>query len=112
MRKSAKKKYSLPRYLALILVVLAALAVGVFYLLASTSTPQPTTITGLEVDSLTGNVLYEVPRDISLASLAQDLESKGLIAHGRTFRYFLRLTRRDKKIKAGYFYMRPSNSVL
>ena len=91
---------------------LALLILSLIYLLTVDSTPQPAAITGLEIDPRTGTTLYQVPPKANLKTLAHDLETKGLIPNAMVFRYFLVLSRQDKKIRAGYFYVKPANSVL
>ncbi len=111
MVKRGKKRSSFWGGLALMAVVIAAgSAVG--RLLTVKSAPKPAAETGLEADPVSGDVLYEVPPKVSLASLAQDLQGKGLIPNATVFRLLLRFSRQDRKIRAGYFYVRPSNSAL
>ncbi|MEO6098210.1 MAG: endolytic transglycosylase MltG [Fibrobacteria bacterium] len=95
-----------------LLILLGVAVFGVVQALTLKSTPKPFSETGLEADPVTGDVLYEVPPKASLHALAADLQAKGLIANAPAFRIFLRLTRKDRKIRAGYFYVRPSNSIL
>jgi UPF0755 protein len=111
MAKKGKKGNSLSGGLALLLLIAAAAGTCVWMLTAK-SVPRPASATGLEADPATGDVLYEVPPKASLPVLSQDLQEKGLIPNARVFRLFLRLSRQDKKIRAGYFYVRPSNSAL
>jgi UPF0755 protein len=82
---------------------------GIAHLL--TSRPNPS-LEGLPADPVTGMRLYEVPANATPATLAADLHEKGLIAFPRTFRLFLRLTRRDRQIKAGFYSIKPRNSVM
>jgi UPF0755 protein len=111
MAKRGKKGSSLLGSFAFLAITIAfGLAVG--WALTVKSTPKPAAETGLEADPVTGDVLYEVPPKVSLASLAQDLQAKGLIHNAAVFRWLLRLSRNDRKIRAGYFYVRPSNSAL
>lgn len=111
MAKKGKKGFSPSRGLAALLLV-AVMAGSVVWVLTAKSISKPASVTGLEADPATGDVLYEVPRKASLAALSQDLQDKGLIPNAQVFRLFLRLSRQDKKIRAGYFYVRPSNSAL
>lgn len=111
MAHRGKKGFSVFKSLAL-LVALGAAVAAVVQILSVKSTPKPFAETGLEADPVTGDVLYEVPPKASLHALAADLQAKGLIANAPAFRIFLRLTRKDRKIRAGYFYVRPSNSIL
>jgi UPF0755 protein len=111
MVKRGKAGFSLFKGLTLVFI-LSLLALTLLYLLTTKSKAQSQAVTGLEVDPASGEVLYEVPPKVSLSSLAQDLESKGLISHKFLFKSFLRISRQDKKIRAGYFYIKPSNSIL
>jgi UPF0755 protein len=95
-----------------IFLILAALIFSITTLLTLKSTPKPSSVTGLEVDPVNGTLLYQVPAKANLKSLAKDLESKGLITNALLFKYFLVLSRQDKKIRAGYFYIKPSNSIV
>jgi UPF0755 protein len=111
MAKRGKSGFSLFR--GMLLLSLPALAVLItIYLLTAKSEPIPGAFSGLEVDRASGNILYEVPKKVSLASLAEDLESKGLIRNAFIFRAFLRLSHQDKRIRAGFYAVKPSNSVL
>ncbi len=111
MAKKRKKGFSFSGSLAALLVI-AVSAGAVIWVLTAKSIPKPASVTGLEADPVSGNVLYEVPAKASLATLSQDLQAKGLIPNATVFRLFLRFTRQDKKIRAGYFYVRPSNSAM
>jgi UPF0755 protein len=111
MAKRKKSGFSLSKGLALLLC-LAGAAGFLVYALNVKSTPKPASVTGLEVDPATGSVLYQVPQNAGLRSLAADLQAKGLIVNAMAFKYFLVLTRQDKKIRAGYFYVKPANSIL
>jgi UPF0755 protein len=97
------------------LFLLAAFALPILvvgYILTAKSDPKPDAFSRLEADRQTGTILYEVPKKVALAALAQDLEEKGLIRNATVFRAFLRLTGQDKKIRAGFYAVKPSNSVL
>lgn len=111
MAKKVKKGFSLSGA-AILLALIAAAAGSIVWVLTAKSVPKPASETGLEADPGTGDVLYEVPPKASLTVLSQDLQQKGLIPNAQVFRLFLRLSRQDKKIRAGYFYVRPSNSAL
>jgi len=111
MAKKTKKGFSLSGAAALLLLI-AAGAGSIVWVLTAKSVAKPAAETGLEADPGTGDVLYEVPPKASLTALSQDLQQKGLIPNAQVFRMFLRLSRQDKKIRAGYFYVRPSNSAL
>jgi UPF0755 protein len=111
MAKKGKKGMSLSGG-AVLLLLIAAAAGSIVWALTAKSVPKPASVTGLEADPASGDILYEVPPKASLALLAQDLQAKGLIPDARVFRLFLRFSRQDKKIRAGYFYVRPSNSAL
>jgi UPF0755 protein len=111
MAKRGKKGFSLFRGFA-VLLVLAAGGMSAAWVLTAKSVPKAYSETGLEADPVTGDVLYEVPPKASLAALAADLQAKGLITNATAFRTFLRFSRQDRKIRAGYFYVRSSNSIL
>jgi UPF0755 protein len=111
MAKKGKKAFSLSRGIALLVVGIAA-SLSVVWVLTAKSVPKPFSETGLEADPVSGDVLFEVPPKVSLTNLSQDLEAKGLIPNALVFKTFLRISRQDKKIRAGYFYVRPSNSTL
>jgi UPF0755 protein len=111
MSKRGKKNSSILGGLALLTAVIAAgLAVG--WSLTVKSVAKPASETGLEADPASKDVLYEVVPKVSLANLSKDLQNKGLIPNATVFRLALRLSRQDKKIRAGYFYVHPSNSAL
>ncbi|MDB5106959.1 MAG: aminodeoxychorismate lyase [Fibrobacteres bacterium] len=111
MAKKGKKGFSLSRGLALLLLLIVC-TLSVVWVLTAKSIPKPYSETGLEADPVSGDVLYEVPPKASLSALSADLQAKGLIPNAMVFRAFLRFSRQDKKIRAGYFYIRPSNSTL
>jgi UPF0755 protein len=100
--KQGRKRYFL---LALPLVAAGVIA----FLLTSRPMTSPH---GLLVDPATQTLLYEVPPNIRPSALAADLHAKGLIDFPRTFRLFLRVTRRDRQIKAGFYTVKSRNSVL
>lgn len=66
------------------------------------------------LDSTRSNepVLYEIPKNATVSFLARDLNAKGLIAFPRVFSIFIRLTGQEKRIRAGYYYLPPRNSVV
>ena len=111
MARRETSGFSLVKGLGLLLV-LGALGLLILHRLTAKSKPNPAAFSSLEADPVTGNVLYEVPKKASLSNLGQDLEKKGLIPSSFLFKTFLRLSRQDKKIRAGYFYVKPSNSTL
>ncbi len=111
MAKRGKSGFSLSKGLAL-LGIPALMVLTVVYLLTAKSRPDPEAFSGLESDAATGRILYEVPKKVSLQNLSEDLADKGLIRNATVFRTFLRLTRQDKKIRAGFYYVKQSNSVL
>jgi UPF0755 protein len=100
--KQGRKRYVL---LALPLVLAGVIA----FLLTSRPISSPH---GLIVDPATQTLLYEVPPNIRPSALAADLYAKGLIDFPRTFRLFLRVTRRDRQIKAGFYTVKQRNSVM
>lgn len=111
MAKKGKSGFSLNKFLFL-LGLPALFILTLLFLLTAKSNPDPAAFSSLESDPSTGSVLYEVPRSVSLQNLSEDLEDKGLITHAFLFKAFLWLSRQDKKIKAGYYYVKPSNSIL
>jgi UPF0755 protein len=111
MAKRGKKGFSLSRGLALLLLLIVS-TLSIVWVLTAKSVPKPYSVTGLEADPVSGDVLYEVPPKVSLPALSADLQAKGLVPNASIFRTFLRVTRQDRKIRAGYFYVRPSNSTL
>jgi peptidoglycan lytic transglycosylase G len=111
MVRRGKKVFSLSKGLFL-MALLIAVCLCVAWALSSKSVPKSQAETGLEADPVTGDVLYEVPPKASLTALSTDLQAKGLIPNAAVFKTFLRLSRQDRKIRAGYFYVRRSNSVL
>lgn len=111
MVKRGKKVFSISKGLALMALVIAG-GMTLLWLLTVKSVPKTQAETGLEADPITGDVLFEVPAKASLTALSADLEAKGLIPNAMVFKAFLRLSRQDRKIRAGYFYVRRSNSVL
>lgn len=63
-------------------------------------------------DPQTGMVLFEVPANVAPSELATMLFDQGLIGFPKLFKAFVRVTGKDRKIRAGYYYLPPSNSVL
>jgi UPF0755 protein len=63
-------------------------------------------------DADTPRVLYEVPGKISARALVEDLHKQKLIAWPWALRLVLRLTGWETKIRAGYYYLAPHNSVM
>lgn len=63
-------------------------------------------------DSDTPRVLYEVPGKISAGALVEDLHKQKLIAWPWALRLVLRITGWETKIRAGYYYLAPHNSVM
>ncbi len=59
-----------------------------------------------------GAVLYEVPLHASTSFLAFDLYDKGFIAFPRVLKAFIRFTSQEKRVRAGFYYLPPRNSVL
>lgn len=111
MAKKEKKGISASRSLGVLFLAMAAILVPAWMLTAK-SEPQSFAESGLEADPVSGDVLFEVPPKVSLTALSRDLESKGLITNASLFRIFLRASGQDKRIRAGYFYVRRSNSIL
>ncbi|HEX2612072.1 MAG TPA: endolytic transglycosylase MltG [Fibrobacteria bacterium] len=57
-------------------------------------------------------VLYEVPEGVTASGLARDLHEKGLIAFPRVFKAVLRVTGWQTRLRAGFYYLPPRNSVM
>jgi UPF0755 protein len=57
-------------------------------------------------------VLYEVPEGVTASGLARDLHEKGLIAFPRVFKVVMRATGWGTRLRAGYYYLSPRNSVM
>jgi len=110
-KTTTKKKRSSSSISIFVLMLILALVFYLLFTLSEKSSAKPTSQTGLEIDPITGTVLYQIPTNAHLKALSQDLENKGLITKAWAFKYFLILTRQDKKIRAGYFYINPSNSI-
>jgi UPF0755 protein len=57
-------------------------------------------------------VLYEVPENTTASALARDMHEKKLIAFPRVLKVVLRVTGWETRIRAGYYYLSPRNSVM
>ncbi|HLU69812.1 MAG TPA: endolytic transglycosylase MltG [Fibrobacteria bacterium] len=57
-------------------------------------------------------ILYEVPEHTTARALVQDLHERKLIAFPHALRVVLRVTGWETRIRAGYYYLAPSNSVI
>jgi|GEM_PF-1079491 len=57
-------------------------------------------------------VLYEVPEHISAKALTHDLYERHLIAFPEVLNLIFRLTGWEKRIRAGFYYLPPRNSVM
>lgn len=57
-------------------------------------------------------ILYEVPEGVSAGALARDLAERRLIAFPRVFKLLLRATGWQTRLRAGYYYLPPRNSVM
>jgi UPF0755 protein len=57
-------------------------------------------------------VLYEVPEGVSARALIEDLHKQKLIAWPGVLRLVLRATGWETRIRAGYYYLSPHNSVM
>lgn len=95
------------RYVLMVLPLL--MGAWVAFMLTSRPFSAPR---GLTADSASQALLYEVPPNANPGSLAKDLYAKGLIQFPKAFRLFLRLSGRDRQIKAGFYTVKPRNSVL
>jgi UPF0755 protein len=78
------------------LVLLASLAAGWAWMEARAFLDQPLQIEGSEL-------IYTVPRGASLATVASDLESRGLIKHARYLQWYGRLTGQAANLRAGEY---------
>jgi UPF0755 protein len=95
------------RYVLLVLPLLIGAWVAFMLTSRPFSAPQ-----GLTADAAGHALLYEVSPNATPASLAKDLHAKGLIQFPRAFRLFLRLSGRDRQIKAGFYTVKRRNSVM
>ncbi len=57
-------------------------------------------------------VLYEVPENIPVSRLVEDLHERKLIAFPNVLRAVLRLTGWETRVRAGFYYLQPRNSVM
>ncbi len=57
-------------------------------------------------------ILYEVPEGVTATTLARDLSERKLIAFPRAFKVLLRATGWQTRLRAGYYYLPPRNSVM
>lgn len=57
-------------------------------------------------------VLYEVPEKTTARALVKDLHEQKLIAWPSALRFVLRVTGWETRIRAGYYYLSPRNSVM
>ncbi len=104
-RKQQKKTFRVVRLFAVAVLLMAGYLV---FEIKRAPVSQPA-----ESSALPGQeeILYEVPRNIGVSALAADLAAKGLIGNARIFSLYLRVTRMDKKIRAGYYFLPPANSI-
>lgn len=86
--------------LLLLLVVLAALGAGWAWQHYQTFLATPL---ALPAEGL----VYELERGTSLAGLAKDLQSRGILAEPEMLRWHVKLQRPELKIKAGEFRLEP-----
>jgi UPF0755 protein len=57
-------------------------------------------------------ILYEVPENTTASQLARDLHERRLIAFPRILKAVLRVTGWETRIRAGFYYLPPRNSVM
>jgi UPF0755 protein len=67
---------------------------------------------GPREDGLPPRVLYEVPENITANALVADLHAKNLIAFPRVLKVVLRVTGWERRIRTGFYYLPPRNSVM
>lgn len=63
-------------------------------------------------DKTEARVLYEVPENTTARALVDDLHAREMIAFPRVLRVVLRVTGWETRIRAGYYYLAPKNSVM
>ena len=63
-------------------------------------------------DGAEARILYEVPESTTAARLVADLHEKKLIGFPRVLKLVLRATGWETRIRAGYYYLPPRNSVM
>ncbi|MBF0431875.1 MAG: endolytic transglycosylase MltG [Fibrobacteria bacterium] len=56
-------------------------------------------------------ILYEIPKGMSAVALAQDLAKRHIIDNSFLFRMYLRLTKKDRTIKSGVYYLPKQTSA-
>jgi UPF0755 protein len=63
-------------------------------------------------DGASARVLYEVPENVTASVLVRDLHERKLIAFPRVLKVVLRVTGWETRIRAGFYYLPPRNSVM
>ncbi len=63
-------------------------------------------------DKNEARILYEVPEHTTANALVRDLHERKLIAFPHALRIVLRVTGWETRIRAGYYYLAPQNSVM
>ncbi len=95
---------ALRRFLIRILVLAALMVASGAYMLWGTWPVLP--------DKPDARVLYEVPENTPARTLIDDLHARKLIAFPHALRVVLRVTGWETRIRAGYYYLAPHNSVM
>ncbi len=108
VKRIFRRNWKQGRYRYAIMGLAVALALSITFVFTSRPLQAPQ---GLTADPTSGMLLYEVPTNTNPTALANDLKAKGLISFPRAFRLFLRVTRRDRQIKAGFYYVHARNSI-
>ena len=93
---------------ALGVMILILFAIGGFLLM---DRPQSKVIEDQD-STQNSKILYEVRKKMSVGAIAKDLQAKHLISHPLAFRYFVKLTGQEKKIRSGFYFLPQNNSVL
>ena len=84
---------------AAVLIVLAAIAAGIGARAALATLDQPS--------ALTSPLIYQVPAHAKFAQVAAELNTRGVIAHPRIWRWYARWQGKASSIKAGEYSIAP-----
>ncbi len=106
---SPSRRRGISRLFLALALTLAAVFGGGYLLLGRSAGPVAESA---ETFSKDGLILYEVPRNATATFLAYDLHAKGLLPFPFIFKMFIRVTGQARRIRAGYYYLPPHNSVL
>ncbi len=96
-----------------IISVILALCGGLFVLLApSTGSTLAPSESASPNDTLLGDsLLYRVPHKSSVAVVARELETLGLIPNARLWTLYLRARGQDRKLKAGWYHIEGRSTI-